>query len=1063
MNDVRVRIRALGGLEVAGPEGVPVPLGPPKQRLLLGVLVCRPGELHTVPELTEALWGDGPPASARNNLRSYIHGLRQALGVAAVEGNGRPGYRLALDPAEIDVGRFDALARDGEAALHGGDLRAAREAFAAALALWRDRPFADLDDECPPLLREASRLEERRLVVLEQRVDADLADHRAADLVAELTDLVSRHPYRERFVAQLMLALYRAGRQAEALAAYRQAQVVLDEELGLEPGGPLRELHHAILCRDPQLDPPVAPVEPGAPAARPVVPAELPPSSARFTGRDTELARLDQVVTAGARRETTAVIAVVGPAGVGKSALAVAWGRRALSRFPDGQLFVDLRGCDHQPPLRGYEAVTRCLRSLGVAADAVPEGLEEASALYRSLLHERRVLVVLDDAASAEQVRPLLPGGPGCAVLVTSRFRLPGLVAGDGARQLILEPLCGDDAVSLIAAVLDDGRIAAEPGAAAELVATCGFLPLALRIAGANLAEFPERSIARHVAALRAAGLDGLQVEGDPTLAVRAAFDLSYGALTEPERRTFRLVGLVPGPHFGPESVAALTGLAAGVVARHLHRLAGAHLLQRRDEDRFGFHDLVGEYARERAVAQDDAVAAVSRLFDHYLERVDATASALHRHVLRLPDSARPAFVHSGQAVTDGTDAARWLTAELPNLVAACEHAAVQGPLPAAWLLADALRGHLMHVRDVVALDSVAAAAMRAAATAGDPLARASAALCAASRAQFTGLYPEALRRFGEMLALSREAGWRRAEATALSNLAVVQAEMGENTRSVESHRAALEVHRAIGWTEGEAVTLTNLGYGLTRIGRPVEAAEVFGRALALARAVRSADEEAEVLSYLGHLRVILGAHDLAREHLAQCRRIGRTLGRVHIEADAHIELSTLDLETGDLAAARDHAMNALALLGPANDPWLVYNAHRAAAAAHAATGEHRRALEHVRAAHRHTERLYGSYVRIQTALELALARFRAGEVDAGSAEPVVRTARDDARRTEHRILEADAHLALAELRLDRDDPGGAAEQFAAATGIYTAAGWRLGRTTVTRLAAAIPAHVTQG
>ncbi|GIJ47547.1 SARP family transcriptional regulator [Virgisporangium aliadipatigenens] len=1047
-----IRIRALGRLELAGHEGDQVPLGPPKQRLLLGVLVCRPGELHTVAELTEALWGDAPPASARNNLRSYIHGLRQALGVAAVEGNGRPGYRLALDPAEIDIGRFDGLARDGEAALHGGDLRAAREAFRAALSLWRDRPFADLDDDCPPLVREASRLEERRLVVIEQRIDADLADHRAADLVAELTGLVTRHPYRERFVAQLMLALYRAGRQAEALAAYRRAQVVLDEELGIEPGGALRELHHQILTRDPQLDPPAAHAA-AQPAVRPAAPAELPPSSGRFTGRAPELARLDQVATAAARRETTAVIAIVGAAGVGKSALAVEWGRRALARFPDGQLFVHLRGFDHRPALRGYEAVTRCLRSLGVAADAVPDGLEEASALYRSLLADRRVLVVLDDAASAEQVRPLLPGSPGSVVLVTSRFRLPGLVASDGARQLILEPMSDGEAVSLIAAVLDDERIAAEPEAAAELVATCGFLPLALRIAAANLAEFPERPIARHVAELRAATLDGLEVEGDPSLAVRAAFDLSYEALTEPERRTFRLVGLVPGPDFGPDAVAALTGLSSAVAGRQLHRLAGAHLLQRRGDERYGFHDLVGEYARERAFAEDDADAAVSRLFDHYLERADAAATALHRHVLRLPEEARPTF----DTVLDGATAWAWMTTELPNVVAACEQAAVQGPFAVAWLLADALRGHLTRVRDVVALDSVAAAATHAAAAAGDPLARASAALCAASRAQFTGSYPEALLRFDELLALSRVAGWRRAEATALSNLAVVQAEMGDNRKAIESHRAALEVHRAIGWTDGEAITLTNLGFGLLRVGRPAESVDVFGQALRLSRAVGSSDEEIEVLGYLGHLRVGLGQHELAREHLAESRRIGHLRGRVHVEADVHIEMSALAVETGDPAAARDHAMAALALLGPANDPWLVYNAHRAAAAAHAAAGDHRLALEHVRAAHLQTERVYGSFVRIQTALELALAEFRVDNSAAARAEPVVRTALDDARRTEHRILEADAHLALAEILLGRDDPAEAAEQFAAAVAIYTETGWRLGRATVERLAAEIP------
>ncbi len=453
---------------------------------------------------------------------------------------------------------------------------------------------------------EAARLEEQRLAALEARIDADLACARHAVLIPELRKLVLDYPLRERLWGQLVLALYRSGRQADALSAYREIHQLLEAELGVEPGAALRRLHQRILSADAALDAP-ARSAPGARATPAPVPRQLSADVAGFTGRGEHLRRLGQLLGGDGQGPAALVIAaIVGTAGVGKTALAVHWAHQVAGRFADGQLYVDLRGVARRPPLPPAEALAQLLRALGVPAAQVPPELEEAAGTYRSLLAGRRVLVVLDNAASPDQVRPLLPGSPTCLVVVTSRNQLRGLVAKDDARLLTLDVLGRDEAAALVGRVIGDARVRAEPAATAELARLCAHLPLALRIAGANLADHPGQPIADYTAELAEGDrLAKLVVGGDEQTAVRSSLDLSYQRLAPPERRLFRLLGLVPGPDVSAAAAAALAGTTPERAELVLDRLALAHLLARRAPGRFAVHDLLRLYAIDRALREE--------------------------------------------------------------------------------------------------------------------------------------------------------------------------------------------------------------------------------------------------------------------------------------------------------------------------------------------------------------------------------------------------------------------------------------------------------------------------
>ncbi|HSK95699.1 MAG TPA: BTAD domain-containing putative transcriptional regulator, partial [Euzebyales bacterium] len=538
-----------------------------QRRALLAMLLLHANRVVDVERLINVLWGSTPPRTARNSLQVRVSQLRRALaGDTAAERTARdrlvyrpPGYLLRVSPGELDWQRFQDLAGRGRQLLAAGDAEGASRLLSEALRLWRGRAMENVD--VAALAEQRTRLEQRRLTALEDRFDADLRLGRHVELISELEALVAEQPLRERLCAQLMTALYRAGRQADALTVYRDVRRVLVREHGLEPGPELQRLEQAILTRAAALD--LQPIPPrmsssdtGARPARDVgaaaapVPAQLPADLAEFTGRAEALAQLDTLSPAAdAERPAAVKIAVItGPAGVGKTALAVHWAHRARKRFPDGQLHVDLQGYAPGPPLRPVRALARLLHGLGVEPDRIPVDMDTAAGMYRSLLAGRRVLVLLDNARDAGQVRTLLPGSPGCLVAITSRDRLAGLTATHGTSRLTLDTLSSAEAVTLLERIIGGDRAQAEPDTAADLAELCGRLPLALRIAAAHLACHPEWSIAGYVRRLRVGDqLGELAVDGDPHATVLGAFDCSYAVLEPDARRLFRLLGLVPG------------------------------------------------------------------------------------------------------------------------------------------------------------------------------------------------------------------------------------------------------------------------------------------------------------------------------------------------------------------------------------------------------------------------------------------------------------------------------------------------------------------------------------
>ncbi|OLB79900.1 MAG: hypothetical protein AUI14_08995 [Actinobacteria bacterium 13_2_20CM_2_71_6] len=600
-----MEFRLLGPMQVEH-DGGRVDLGRRRERCLLGLLLLEPGKVLLSDRLLDLLWDGEPPDTGLGQLRSNISRLRNQLrvydggqGAIRIRTHGT-GYSVEVDPERVDVHRFKRLLTQ---ATQASDPLTRAGLLRAALGLWHGPVMVDVMSD---LLRErvAGGWEELRLTALERLAEADLLAGPARDVVTDMTELTARHPLWERFTALLMTAHFQAGNQAEASQAYHRLRDGLAGQLGLDPSAGLSELHDRILRQDPTLLTPGA-GSIAASAARVDVPAQLPADVPDFTGRTDALKELDNLLTGGSR--AVVVSALAGTGGVGKTALAVHWAHGVRDRFPDGQLYVNLRGYSSDPPVPAGHVLTRFLRALGVAGEQVPADGEEAAGMYRSLLAGKRILVVLDNARTADQVRPLLPGSPTCRVVITSRDRLDGLVARDGVRRLTLGVLPPDEALTLLGTLLGPERVDAEYDAAVRLGRLCGYLPLALRIAAALSTAQPGRSLARFVADLDGPGrLDALAVERDPQAAVRAAFDLSYDALEAESQRLFGCVGLVPGPDFTVPVAAALLDGTEERAERLLDRLVGAHLVEEYVPGRFALHDLLRQYAAERAGEHDE-------------------------------------------------------------------------------------------------------------------------------------------------------------------------------------------------------------------------------------------------------------------------------------------------------------------------------------------------------------------------------------------------------------------------------------------------------------------------
>ena len=886
-----MRFALLGPLSVRDDEG-PVKLAGKLRRTLLAALLLDAGTPVSADRLAGLLWGPDAAAGTSAALHTQLMRLRQALGdedrVRAVP----PGYLIEVGPGELDVQVFAEECAAGRRKLAEKEWAEASRRFGAALELWRGRPLADVPALADDLrIRE---LEETHVQALQGRIDAELNLSRHHELLGELRGLAGEHPRHEAFRGQLMLALYRAGHQDEATAAYDAYEESLLDELGIEPGTELRGLRDAIVRRDPAL----------SPAPNPNAPHQLPADTRTFTGRVTELAELVTAASGAAR--AVVISALDGMGGIGKTALAVHTAHRVADRFPDGQLFIDLRGhTANTEPLTAGDALAYLLRSLGVPTPAIPDGVTARAELYQSRLAESRTLILLDNAADPGQVRPLLPNGPGCLTLVTSRDRLAEL---GNARSLTVDILGEAAAVELLAKVAGPTRGLTDSPAVRELAALCGYLPLALRIVAARLRHTRALTVEDVLAELRDKDARlGRLTDGERDLT--SVFESSFGNLPQPEQRLLRLLGVLPGPDLDAYAAANLLDTDIGTAERLLGSLLDRNLLIQQVEGRYGMHDLVRAYTKTLLDAEgDQARAARDRLLDYH-QHTMWTAARHHTTAIRWRDPAA-GFAGPRPDLTDMARALAWLRTERAGLLA--ENADPSVPMTRRIDLALGLASLLQldgPWREAVALQETAE---REAAALGDTQSRADAlrnlgqVLVLSARA---GSYDRAAETFQRARELYREVGNRPGEADTLFRTGRVLTFKGEYEAALVPERAALVLFREIGDRHGEALALQSVGDTERLIGRNTQALEACLAALAIHRELGNRQAEATAVAKLGLIQSDLGDLHDALDSLGAALAINREHRQLVGEGAALYGLGTVHTMQGsfDQAGAALH------------------------------------------------------------------------------------------------------------------------------------------------------------
>jgi DNA-binding SARP family transcriptional activator len=926
-----VDFRMLGPLEVRLGD-VPLDVGTPKQRTVMALLLLHANQPVTTRRVVDELWPDGAPNSAVANVTTYLSRLRRTLAAAGGSLERRDaGYLLRARPGSIDQHRFADHARRGEAAWSSGETAAAARHWESALATWRGLAFEGLPTG-PEL--DAARAEwgERRLTVLEQHARARLRLGRYADAVADLRRHTLAEPFRESGWLLLMAALRLAGNPAAALEAYEQARAVLAEQLGVDPGTRLRGMHHAVLADDSDaawalLDGVVtAPGRNTAPGPEPKAPAQLPLDVHGFTGRTDQLAHLDAILTRAASQPTAVIIsAVSGMAGVGKTALALHWAHRRSDRFPDGQLYVNLRGFDPAGSiLSPAKAVRGFLDALGVSAERIPVDLDAQAALYRSLMAGRRMLVVLDNARDADQVRVLLPGSPGCLVVVTSRNRLSGLVALEGAQPLILDLLDRDEARQLLARRLGDDRVAAEPEAADEIITRCAQLPLALAVVAARAATHPQFSLDMLAGQLREArgSLDAFSDEGSAT-DLRAVFSWSYQELGPAAARLFRLLGLHPGADISALAAASLAGAPPSEVRLLLAELTRANLLTEQIPGRYTFHDLLRAYATELTQAHDTGVegrTALHRLLDHYLHTAHAAATLLvpHRDPITLDPPSSGAIP---QDLTTHEQALAWLAAERSALVAAIEQAAASDFNRHTWQLAWALTAYFARQGHCHEWAATQHAALRAAIRVDDLAGQADAHRALLRAYGRLGQETDAHKHFQRALELFAELDDAAGQAHTHLNFAHSLIPRGRHHEALHHNQQALDLYRAAGHLLGQAEALNSVGWTYGLLGNHQQTLDHCQQALILLRQAGASARESNTLDSMGYAHHHLGNHRQAVACYHQALGLVRESGDRYNEADILTHLGDTLHTAGDPDAARESWQQALTILDEIDHP----------------------------------------------------------------------------------------------------------------------------------------------
>jgi DNA-binding SARP family transcriptional activator/tetratricopeptide (TPR) repeat protein len=1026
-----VKLVILGPVTAIADDG-PIHIDRAQRRAVLAYLLLRANLAVPTDQVIDALWGADPPATAKRQVFAAVSAVRRALrgaGHDPITSTGG-GYRASVTRDELDLLAFGHHRDRAQQFARAGDLESAVSALRSGLGLWGGTPLSGVSGAFVEQARD--HLEDQRLAAQEMlfELEVELGRHHA--VVTELAGLAAAHPFREKLASSLMLALYRSGRPAEALATYRRLRRILSDELGIEPSESTTALHDRILHNDDALRVPV----PG----RRFLPHDIPD----FTGRSEELQRLD---AARAGTDLMVVSAVVGIGGVGKTALAVHWAHRVAARFPDGQLYLDLRGYDDRRPLPPAEALGALLRALGVPPQRIPTDPEEASALYRATLADQRVLIFLDNAASAAQVRPLLPSAPGTLVLVTSRDALGGLIARDGARRFDVGLLPLTDAVELLTRILGSERVAGDVAAAEDLVTACGHLPLALRIAAANLAAQPQVSIAAHVRELLdGRRLDGLLVDGDPQSSMQTIFDQSYRRLDAAHQQAFRLLGCMPGPDLPAAAAAALTGRSVQRTEATLRTLTDAHLVVEHRPGRFTMHDLVREYARTRADApelREERTEALTRLTTWLVTNAEAAAAR------QYPGRTKLAVAGPLPSFATVELAREWLYAELANLVATIGTGTALGHPEAVWRLVFACRPFFNATIERATMLSLGRAALAAAEVSTDPRARAAAELVMAQSYTTNGYDDRCLPHSRRCLELAQEIGWREMETEAHNALSVHHLLAGDLRAAADHARAAFDQSMALGVEPPQY--LGKLALIEMLMGSLATAGDYFEQTLA-SRNHQAGYSRAITQLNLAGVRKLQGRPTDAEKLLDAAISELREAGNSHVMALAQADLAVIHDDLGRHTDAWDLLAEAQNALAGSTD--VLALAQLACNHAHLlmAAGRHADAIDVLEPALQKTLPYGNSYPTTQILIDLATAYT---PTDQDKAIDFAARAVDAGRKGQFRLLEGQALNAVARVHLLTGRRTEAREAAYAARRIHTATGHEPGLHEADRLLAA--------
>jgi DNA-binding SARP family transcriptional activator/Tfp pilus assembly protein PilF len=1005
-----LRYALLGPVEVTV-NGRLMDVQRPRQRAVLSYLLLNANKTVSVSELIEAMWGGAEPGTARTQVQSDISALRRAFkneGIAIPVRTRAPGYFVASESGQLDIDFFKENFSNARREYERANIEASIEFIDSALGLWRGDPLSDLT---------ASFVESAQLQLFEMRLSADelhaelnLMMGNYVAVVADVSPLVVKYPLHEELRRKLMLALFRSGRQADALWHARELRTALVEQQGLTPGRSFIEAEEAILRGDSSLDL-LAPKQSVRLSPKPFSkPMQLPNEPSDFTGRAEYLRELGKLAFPAASLGNRAVlVALVGPAGVGKTALAVHWAHRNADRFPDGQLYINLRGYDSRRAVSSGEALSRMLRALGVGAEAIPSDLEDSANLFRSVVAGQRMLVVLDNALSADQLRPLLAASQDTVTLITSRSKLTGLAAREGARRLTLKPLAPGESMDLLGRLLGRESLRDEPEAVRQLTRVCNGLPLVLRIAAANIANQSSPRLADFVSELTSGDvLAALQVPEDEGTSVLSVFDQSYNRVSATTRRCLRLLSLIPGPDFTLDAVSVLTAADRHEARQLLYQLLEAHLVDQPVTGRYAMHDLLRSYARSKTEAEDSSqarAAARERLLSWYLRSADNATWQMFPHWIRLPipdsvpDRHSIAFDSSSEAIT-------WLDCEYPNLAAALREAA---DAPHIWLLADSLRGYFF-VRRLVSDWIAATTAALAAATAHQHLhAELASRLSLAQAYQWSGDHPQALKEYESALRLARRTGKADAEVACQGNVGSILVEAGEPMRAIPHLREALDVAPDTLQDPNQLVTLSAIGTAYQHLGQLSVAVAIHRRALILARSISSVSGEAYATANLGTALHMIGSLDEARERVQDALVLLRQLGDRDVESACLSVIAEIYLDAGDAEQACDWAEQAWQLSCTVESPLWAIPVVSMHATVRCDLDEHERAIRLAQ------DKGAPEFI-ARTLLAAARTAAQVGAMEAGTAN--AHKALNIAVRMGYKVIEGNTLLALGELEL---------------------------------------------